>query len=182
MSQHLILAESRESSRPGPGPGAEPPVDPEVTELVGALQKVGRQLQSRRALDHPRVRAALGQFDEELSVVLGESRGRHRGTLKDSGRTAAAENSSDFVRALRDYHLSHGNIPFREVARRARHIVTHSTICVALNGDALPSLEVVIAIVVGCGGSAADQERFVAAWHHLRKAGYEPQLRRRVAS
>jgi len=39
--------------------------------------------------------------------------------------------------------------------------------CVALNSEQLPPLNVVLAIVTGCGGSSADQERFAAAWHYL---------------
>ncbi len=164
-------------------PGTHVHFDQEVTALIGDLKKIGRRLRSPHALNHPSVRAALGQLDSELAVALWPSHGRHRIAI-DVGERADAQaasrtrdpacgpvaGSSDaqFVGALRQYRALHGDVPFRQMAARARHVVSHSAMCVALNGDELPPLRVVLAIVVGCGGSIADQERFAAAWNQLR--------------
>lgn len=149
-------------------------VDREVTALIGDLLRIGRRLQSRPALDHPRLRAALGQFDTELAAALGQSRGRHRLVGAGGEGTQAAKpleinSGAEFVRALRQYRAARGNTSFRQMAARARYVVPHSAMCVALNSEELPSLEVVLAIVAGCGGSLDDQECFVAAWRRLQK-------------
>ena len=44
------------------------------------------------------------------------------------------------------------------------------TICAALNATALPRLDLVLAIVTGCGASEEDRTRFVTAWRSIRMA------------
>lgn len=42
------------------------------------------------------------------------------------------------------------------------------TICMALTGDRLPKLDMVMAIVTGCGGGDEDKQRFASAWRAIR--------------
>lgn len=170
MGQQLALTACgyQESSQAEP----QPHPDQEVTALIGDLRQIGRRLQSARTLDHPRVRAALGQLDNELAAVLGQSRGRHRIQVSGTNLMSdplAPNTSAEFVTALRQYRASNGNTSFRQMAIRARHVVPHSAMCMALNCEQLPPLKVVLAIVAGCGGGIVDQERFATAWHYLAK-------------
>ena len=45
-----------------------------------------------------------------------------------------------------------------------------STIWEALRSDEMPRLEVVLAVVAGCGGGEDDQRRFATAWRAIRLA------------
>lgn len=79
-----------------------------------------------------------------------------------------AKNPAEFVRALRQYRLWAGEPPLRSMARRSG--VGASTICAALNATTLPRLELVIAIVAGCGAGEEEQRRFATAWRAIRLA------------
>ena len=72
------------------------------------------------------------------------------------------------MRILRQYRLWARKPPLRAIARRSG--VATSTICSALNGAALPRLEVVRGIVIGCGACEEDQRRFTTAWRAIRLA------------
>ena len=54
------------------------------------------------------------------------------------------------------------------MAQDAGNTVAPSTMCTALNGKILPRLEVVLAIVTGCGGTEEDRQRFATAWRTIR--------------
>lgn len=155
----------------------------DVAALVSDINRFGRQMQSRQALlSNPHVKSALTQLDRQLAGALGQSHGRHR-VLTNNARTSEvvsdtwgynlkpnplqASTATELISALRRYRKWAGNTPFRKMAAKARFEVAHSTMCVALNGTELPPLKVVIAIVVGCGGSSDDQERFATAWRRI---------------
>jgi len=53
------------------------------------------------------------------------------------------------------------------MAKRAGQAVVHSTMYAAMNGDAMPKLEVVKAIIVGCGGGEDDLSSFASAWRRI---------------
>lgn len=75
----------------------------------------------------------------------------------------------ELVKALGTFRIWAGEPPYREIARRAGNRVAASTIHTALKThDELPSLRVVLAVVIGCGGSEEDQRRFATAWRLLR--------------
>jgi hypothetical protein len=50
------------------------------------------------------------------------------------------------------------------MAQQASQAVVHSTMYHAMNGTALPKLDVVKAIIIGCGGSDDDLQAFTTAW------------------
>lgn len=156
--------------------GEQTHTDQELTILISDLRRIGYRLQSPRTLNHPHVKEALGQLDNELAAVLGQGRGRHR--VHNANRNPATDpftptTSAQFVAALRQYRASTGSTPFRQMAIQARHVVPHSAMCVALNSTQLPPLNVVLAIVIGCGGSNSDLERFTTAWHCLAEADHK---------
>jgi len=47
-------------------------------------------------------------------------------------------------------------------------MVAASTMCTALGSDALPTMDMVVAVVAGCGGDGPDVARFVTAWRQIR--------------
>lgn len=87
-------------------------------------------------------------------------------------RTAA-----EFVEALRQFRIWAGNPSFRDMARNCDRQMGYSTMCAVLRKDELPRrLEVVEAIITGCGGSDEDRQRFATAWRRLA----QKQLRTRT--
>jgi hypothetical protein len=82
-----------------------------------------------------------------------------------------ASTPAEFVRALRHYRVWAGDPPLRVIARRSG--VGASTICTALSVEAMPPLNLVLAIVEGCGAGEHDQRRFATAWRAIRLAAQD---------
>jgi hypothetical protein len=80
----------------------------------------------------------------------------------------AATTAAEFMAVLRDYRVWSGDPSWREMARRTGG-VSHSTLYNAMNRDTLPSLRLVRAIVVGCGGNDNDLQEFSAAWQRIQE-------------
>jgi len=80
----------------------------------------------------------------------------------------AAQTPAELVDALCHYRIWAGEPSFRQMAADSRQRAAASTLCTALSGDALPTLDVVLAVVIGCGGSEEDQRRFATAWRRIR--------------
>ena len=88
-----------------------------------------------------------------------------------------ARTSAEFVEALRQFRIWAGNPSFRDMARNCDRQMGYSTMCAVLRKDELPRrLEVVEAIITGCGGSDEDRQRFATAWRRLA----QKQLRTRT--
>lgn len=182
--------------------GASAGSDQDLLALVWDIRRIGSKLQSTQAVNHPRVRSALNQLDEQLVCVLGKSRGRHRLVTADAtaptddgvaGTTCAdtvskpnpqaATTAAELVIALRQYRAWAGNVTFRQMAARARYTVPHAAMCIALNDTSgLPALNVVTAIIAGCGGNVEDQEMFAEAWRRIESACAEPPVVRSLRS
>jgi hypothetical protein len=159
-------------------------VDRDVEAVICDIRRIGRILESPQTVNHPYVKRALSQLDKQLAGVLGQAQGRHRAHARDISQADAvvqdaygynlkpnpltATTPAELVCALRRYREWSGNVPFRQMAAAARYAVAHSTMCVALSREELPALKVVLAIVIGCGGSATDQERFATAWRQIQ--------------
>lgn len=79
-----------------------------------------------------------------------------------------ARTAADLIAALRGYRAWAGDPSYRKMASRASYASAASTICAALNSDTLPRLELVLAVVTGCGGDEEDQQRFATAWRAIR--------------
>ena len=75
---------------------------------------------------------------------------------------------AEFMDCLRRFRIWSGKASFREMERKCDRRFAASTICTALNGDELPSFDMVHAIVVACGGSEEHQISFGSAWRRIQ--------------
>jgi len=110
----------------------------------------------------------------------GGNAGRHRnrtaGQIGDAdgvdvkASPLAATTAPEFMEVLRQYKAWSGDPSWRTMARRANQIVVHSTMHAAMHGDRLPKLDVVRAIIIGCGGGEEDLRSFATAWRRLATA------------
>ena len=89
-------------------------------------------------------------------------------------RTAA-----EFMNVLRKYRLWAGNPSFRVMQRQCDHRFAASTICAAMQGDGLPSLDMTDAIIVACGGSQEHRQAFATAWRSLMLSQHDAGRGRR---
>lgn len=171
------------------------------TRLAAQIRRIRQQLSSPEAIRHPPVFAELLEMYKQVIAMLDERRGRHRQSADpdspqprdDIGRRPAAHEPvpdakglnlkpnpldarapAELVAALRQYRAWAGDISLRDMETGANHAVAYNTISKALNGNKLPKLKTVIAIIVGCGGSEEDQQAFASAWRQIRSGKNEP--------
>lgn len=156
-------------------------IEREATNTAHLITGLGwRLLQNQEVLEHPQVLSALRNL-AELLPYTDESPGRHR-CAADNGldqqisdafgdnlkpSPVAATTSTEFMDALRQYRAWSGDPSWRVIKKRSGHVFVHSTMWNAMNGDTLPKLEVVQAIVIGCGGGEEDLSSFVQAWRRI---------------
>lgn len=81
-----------------------------------------------------------------------------------------ATTAAQFCDCLRDYRVWAGEPSLRRMAHACRQRVSAATLQRVLAGSVLPGLEQVLAVIEGCGGSIADQERFMEGWRRIRLA------------
>lgn len=168
----------------------DPPADAEAKAAATSTAIAGlRRRLTRDGIGDPSVRKELGKL-EELLISLFEQAGRpgrHRSQAsKAPGRQPGQEASdtdtsglkpdpaeaitaADFVGVLWRYRVWSGNPSWRRMAARAQQQASHSAIYKAMHRQELPKLEVVEAIIIGCGGKE-DLPAFVAAWHRINSA------------
>lgn len=79
----------------------------------------------------------------------------------------AAWTPAELVAALAGYREWAGNPSYRGMAQACRQRASAATLQRVLHGESLPRLEHVIAVIEGCGGSIADQERYMLAWRKI---------------
>jgi hypothetical protein len=79
----------------------------------------------------------------------------------------AARTPAEFMDALREFRMWAGKPSFRAMERQCARRFAASTMCTALRGSTLPSLDMVHAIVSGCGGSPRHVHAFATAWRRL---------------
>lgn len=173
-------------------------IEAEATATATAIAGLRRRLRRPEMLEHPAVLDELRKLDEEVTSQLaddtGRSPGRHRSaTAAAQGRRGdrqvgdangfdlkpdplAATTEAQFIRALWDYKAWSGDPSWRAMAARAGQRVVHSTMYGAMHGSALPKLEVVKAIISGCGGSDEDLRAFATAWRRLDSARSKSSL------
>jgi hypothetical protein len=81
-----------------------------------------------------------------------------------------AATPAELIVALRQFRLWAGNPSFRTMAARCDQRAAASTMCTLLRAATIPArLEMVDAIVTGCGGSEEDRQRFATAWRRLAR-------------
>lgn len=162
---------------------ADSSADPRQAKLAGEISKIRHQLASPDMLNNPAINNELQELYKQVWTAQEQRAGRHRlqaqvRTVPQPIRDAAgydlkpdpltAGTSAELVARLREYREWSGEPPFRKMAEQARQKVAHSTIFAALNSNDLPRLEVVMAIIAGCGGGMDDQRAFVTAWRRIK--------------
>ena len=88
---------------------------------------------------------------------------------------ADATTAAEFRQMLAEFRDWSVNPSFRAIASRRSRVATHSTLHRALSGSELPSLEVVLAVVMGCGGSDDDTRQWLSAWRQIRSQQPQPE-------
>jgi hypothetical protein len=159
-------------------------IEAEATATVIAIGGLRYRLRRQETLEHPKVLSELHKLQEQVTEQLAyadRNTGRHRSTvgkaisqqisdatgfdLKPNPLTATTP--AEFIEALRQYKAWSGEPSWRRMATQAGQVVVHSTMYTAMNGDALPKLEVVKAIIIGCGGGEDDLSSFASAWRRI---------------
>jgi len=140
--------------------------------MTTAITGLCRRLSRPGLREHPNVRRELRKLEELLASYeqAGRKPGRHRASNDRFDRKpdpSTAQSAAEYVTVLRQYRAWSGDLPWREIAARAKQNRVHSTIYNAMRRDALPTLEVVKAIVIGCGGGEDDLLAFTDAWHRI---------------
>lgn len=82
--------------------------------------------------------------------------------------------AAEFMDALRMFRIWAGEPSYREMERRCGRRYAASTICTALRASKLPSLPLVQAAVIACGGQEGHLQSFSSAWRRLRGLQQEP--------
>jgi hypothetical protein len=181
---------SRERRRGGPGSQDHPAdLEAEAAATVTAIAGLCCRLRRPGILQHPAVIQGLRRLDEQvIAGQVSEPPGRHRSS---SGQTPSYQNAGQisdvtgydykpdpltattprqFIGALWGYKTWSGDPSWRKMATQAGQRVVHSTMHAAMHGDVLPKLDVVKAIIIGCGGNEDDLRLFVTAWRRLESA------------
>jgi len=173
-------------------------IEAEAAATATAIAGLRRRLRRRELLEHPAVAGELRKLEEQVTIQFvdqaGRSPGRHRSASADApGRRAsrqigdangfdlkpdplAAATEAQFIEALWQYKWWSGDPSWRAMAAQAGQRVVHSTMYGAMHGSVLPKLEVVKAIISGCGGSEGDLKAFATAWRRLNSARSKSSL------
>jgi hypothetical protein len=155
--------------------------DVEASAAATAIAGLRWRLRHQEILEHPKVRGELQKLEAQLADQLDRPPGRHRSAAGEAiGQQISdadgidlrpdplkATTPAEFIDALRQYKLWSGDPSWRTMAKRAGQAVVHSTMYAAMNGDALPKLDIVKAIIIGCGGGEDDLSSFATAWRRI---------------
>ena len=184
------MSRGQHTGRPA-RPDRPPDREAEAAAAVMAIAGLGHKLGTPGVLEHPAVRHELSKLEELITTRIQAASaytGNHRHRQPqpprrhDGGQIIdafgfdlrpdplAAANPGQFIGALWQFKVWSGDPSWRKMAARAEQRVVHSTMHAAMNGTTLPKLEVVKAIVIGCGGSDDDLRMFVTAWRRLESA------------
>jgi hypothetical protein len=79
-----------------------------------------------------------------------------------------AQTPIEYLEAVRQFRVWAGNPSFRDIAKRCGGRPVASTICKILQGEELPGrFEPIDAIIIACGATDEDRQRFATAWRQL---------------
>jgi hypothetical protein len=123
--------------------------------------------------------SGIRQSDALLDPVVPDAPGSDMCPKPDEVRTVG-----ELIDALREYWVWSGRPSYRAMERRCGRRFAASTIHTAIHGTKLPSLEMVQAIVIACGGGSDHRQAFQAftsAWRRLQM-GTGADEQRRTAS
>lgn len=83
----------------------------------------------------------------------------------------SATTAEELTDALRSFWVWAGRPSYRAMARQCGNRYAASTLHGALRSSKLPSLDVLLAIVLGCGGGPGHRQAFATAWRQLQMPG-----------
>jgi len=161
----------------------------EAAATSTAIAGLRRRLK-RHGIEHPSVRRELRKLEDLLTALFEQAGrpGRHRSQAGRSPGRQASQETGDadapdlkpdpaqanteaaFIAVLWRYRAWSGDPSWRRMATRSEQRASHSAIYKAMHRQDLPKLDVVEAIIIGCGGQE-DLPAFRAAWHRLSAAG-----------
>ena len=160
----------------------------EAAATAAMISGLRKRLCDPRLLKDPLVVSELRKLDVQLDRQMSDSESRHGRHRSATGPQVedvsgydlkpdplSATTAAEFMATLRQYRSWNGDPSWRRMATRAGQVIVHSTMHTAMQGDTLPKLEVVKAIITGCEGSQEDMRSFVTAWRRLASGhGREP--------
>jgi hypothetical protein len=163
------------------------PAEAMAIDVASIVEGLRWRLQHQEILEHPKVHSELLKLYQQIAEQLetaDPNPGRHRSTAGDENGEQASDapgfdlkpdpltatTPAEFIQALWQFKAWSGDPSWRKMAKRAGQAAVHSTMYQAMKGDALPKLEVVKAIIVGCGGGEDDLRLFGTAWRRLDAA------------
>jgi len=147
-------------------------LDPEFAVLWDAIAEIkARSQQAQRELapvSHERDRAQrqspnLAQYSGKPGSVIPDMPG-----FSLCPDPATVQTPAEFMDCLRRYRIWSGKISYREMERKCGRRFAASTICTAMQCDELPGFDMVLAIVVACGGGEEHQLSFLSAWRSIQ--------------
>jgi hypothetical protein len=169
-------------------PSASPP-EPSVTELLAqALDRA--EAIARRAEEAPHATTKDPDPHSDTSTSIARRQARilrealaaikdqsaapvHTDAVNDETESGlrpdprTALTAAELMACLRSFRAWKGQPSLRAIADRAGRVTSHVAISNTLNSDTMPSLSKLKAIVLGCGGSEHDQQRFSTAWQRI---------------
>lgn len=83
----------------------------------------------------------------------------------------SATTADELMDALRSFWVWAGRPSYRAMARQCGNRYAASTLHGALHSTRLPSLDVLLAIVLGCGGTPEHRQAFATAWRQFQMSG-----------
>lgn len=137
-------------------------------ELLTRLTMLEAELDAARQAESE-ARAALAELREKERArarrALPDAGARYEGLRPDPRRVSTP---AELMGILRRFRTWAGNPSYRSMALRSGRRAGASTMCTVLGSDELPArLDVIDAIIEGCGGSDEDRARFATAWRVL---------------
>jgi hypothetical protein len=157
------------------------------------LEHLERELMAeKQALDHREKLLATRESElmareQELEELTAQRRGRRKqveavsaqafidsGPLDLRPDPLMALTEHQFMECLVQFKIYAGNRSFRQISEYCGGMISPSTVGNVLRSGALPDrLEVVDAIVLGCGGSDGDRADFAHAWRRLYMSQFD---------
>jgi len=172
------------SRRPASGgSGNQADTEAEATATATAIAGLRWRLRRQGTLEHPAVLRELRKLEEQVTAQLADQIGRNPGRHRHSARSGqqisdasgydlkpdplTAATTAQFIKTLWQYKVWSGDPSWRKMAAQAGQTVVHSTMHAAMHGDTLPKLDVVKAVITGCGGGEDDLRTFATAWRRI---------------
>jgi hypothetical protein len=151
-----------------------------LDQELGEVDQVRQGLEVRRAALEGQESELMAR-EKALESLIEQTRARRRQAeaapgpmFPDSGpidlrpNPHTARTPVEFLQCLMNFRIWSGNRSLRQIAEQSDGRISASGVRNVLNGSELPErLEVVDAIVVGCGGANEDRADFAFVWRRL---------------